>query len=327
LLANHRVLHISGGFPLDKHIRLMTKKQGSGTRIAILLTVIAIAITAIITVIVLSSTDQDWRVTPEGVLEYPKCTPDYQLTILETTDNHTLYEVAFTSRGAQIAGLMRVPKREKDVPGIVLLPGATVTKEGEQGLANYLCSLGYASIAIDQRNLGAVDMRGDLQMFVNGEEPTEHRMVHDALAAAEVLRSHPGIDPFRIVFAGESNGARFAIIACALDPEARGVVAISTCGYDIDTAIASGNLNNLDVIRFYKSIDPDTYLSKIAPRKFVMIHSMNDTIIPYENAQRTYEKAFEPKELHTVVTATHGYCNEMDAVIKTELETMLLLAH
>ena len=214
MLANHRVLCLSGGFTLDKHIRLMTKKQSSGTRTAILLIVIAIAV--IVTVIFLSDTDQDWRVTPEGVLEYQKCTLDYQFTILETTDNHTLYEVAFTSRGAQIAGLMRMPKHEKDVPGIVLLPGATVTKEGEQGLAKYLCSLGYASIAIDQRNLGVVDMQADLQVFVNGEEPTEHRMVHDAVAAAEVLRNQPGVDPERIVFAGESNGARFAIIACAL---------------------------------------------------------------------------------------------------------------
>lgn len=213
-----------------------------------------------------------------------------------------------------------------DIPGVVLLPGATVTKEGEQGLAKYLCSLGYASIALDQRNVGVIDMRGDLRMFLNGEEPTEHKMVHDALAAAEVLRDQPEIDLERIVYAGESNGARFAIIACALDLKARGVIAISTCGYGIDAAIASGKLDDPDMIRFYKSIDPETYLDKIPPRKFVMLHSVNDTIIPYENAKRTYAKADEPKELHTVECTTHGHCKEMDAFIKTELETMVFLA-
>lgn len=288
---------------------------------------LAIVITAIVAVILLSGcfTRPDWRVTNEGMLEYPKCTPDYQLTPLETTDNYTLYEVRFTSRDMQIAGLIRMPKNqhEIDVPGIVLLPGATVTKEGEQGLATYLCSLGYASIALDQRNLGVVDMRGDLQMFMNGEEPTEHKMVHDALAAAEVLRNQPGIDPDRIVFAGESNGARFAIIACALDPKTRGVIAISTCGYGVDAAIASRKLVDSEAIRFYKSIDPETYLGEIPPKKFVMIHSMNDTIIPYEDAEQTYAKAVEPKELHTVECATHGYCKEMGAVIKTELEAMV----
>ena len=290
---------------------------------------IVVVIAVIVSAIFLSGcvTRPDWRVTDDGMVEYPdaECTPEYQLTIVETAYNYTLYEVTFTSRDTEMSGLMRMPgtPHEKDVPGVVLLPGATVTKEGEQGLAKYLCGLGYASIAIDQRNLGVVDMQGDLRMFRDGNEPTEHKMVHDALAAAEVLRNQPGIDPERIVFLGESNGARFAIIACALDPEARGVIAISTCGYGVDSAIASGQLNDPDVIRFYRSIDPETYLGKIPPRKFVMIHSLNDTVIPYENAQQTYAKAGEPKELHTVGTATHGYCNEMDAVIKTELETTL----
>ena len=291
--------------------------------------VFAIASIIIIVVILISGCvtkqAQDWAVTSEGMLKYPKCTPEYQLTTLETADNYTLYKVAFTSRGTEISGLIRMPVAPagKLVPGVVLLPGATVTKEGEQGLAKYLCSLGYASITIDQRNLGVVDIQGDLQMFLNGEEPTEHKMVHDALAAAAVLRAQPGIDAERIVYAGESNGARFAIIACALDPEARGVIAISTCGYGIEDAIASGRLNDPEEIRFYRSIDPDTYLDKIPPRKFVMIHSLNDTVIHYENALRTYAKGDKPKELHTVGTATHGYCKEMDAFIKTELEEML----
>ena len=291
--------------------------------------VFAIASIIIIVVILISGCvtkqAQDWAVTSEGMLKYPKCTPGYQLTTLETADNYTLYKVTFASRGTEISGLMRMPVAPagKLVPGVVLLPGATVTKEGEQGLAKYLCSLGYASIAIDQRNLGVVDIQGDLQMFLNGEEPRENKMVHDALAAAAVLRAQPGIDAERIVYAGESNGARFAIIACALDPEARGVIAISTCGYGIEDAIASGRLNDPEEIRFYRSIDPDTYLDKIPPRKFVMIHSLNDTVIHYENALRTYAKGDKPKELHTVGTATHGYCKEMDAFIKTELEEML----
>ena len=269
-------------------------------------------------------TRDGWRVTNEGVLEYrgnPEC--DYQLKTLETTGNHTLHEVVFMSRGKQIAGLLRIPNREEEVPGVVLLPGATVTKEGEQGLAKYLCSLGYASIAIDQRNLGGIDVQSDLRLFLNDEEPTEHRMVHDALVAAEVLRKKSGIDPERIVYLGESNGARFAITACALDPNARGMIAVSTCGYDVDSAIATGQLNDRDMIRFYRSIDPGTYLTGIAPRKFVMIHSLNDTIIQYDSAQRTYTRAVAPKELYTVGTATHGYCTEMDEFIKTELEGMV----
>jgi fermentation-respiration switch protein FrsA (DUF1100 family) len=221
-----------------------------------------------------------------------------------------------------VAALLRIPAAKAAVPGIVLLPGATVTKEREQGLAKYLSSLGYASITPDQRNLGAIDMQSDLQMFLKGNEPTEHKMVHDALVAAEILRRIPGIDPERIVYAGESNGGRFAIIASALDTNARGTMAISTCGFGTDAAISSGMLTDKDEIRFYRSIDPDTYLGKITPRPLVMIHSRNDTIIAYRLAEQTFARAFVPKALHAVNCSRHGYCPEMNEYLEKELRNM-----
>jgi fermentation-respiration switch protein FrsA (DUF1100 family) len=167
-----------------------------------------------------------------------------------------------------------------------------------------------------------IDIQGDLSIFLKGGLPVEHEMAHDALIAAEILRNQKEIDPNDIVYAGESNGARFAIIACALDPKARGVLAISTCGYDTDSAIASGKLQNADAIRFYRSIDPDTYLSKIPNRTLVMIHSQNDPIIPIELAEQTYAKAFVPKVMHVVQCVKHGYCGEMNHFLERELRAM-----
>jgi len=262
-----------------------------------------------------------WQVSEDGLLRYSLSQSKYELGPCEDSDNSTSCVVVFKSRGADVAGLLRIPKacQVKGTPGVVLLPGATVTKEQEQGLAKYLCSLGYASITLDQRNLGGIDMQGDFEKFLKDEEPTEHKMVHDALVAAEVLRSRPEIDESRIIYAGENNGARFAIIACALEPRSKGVIAISTCGYGADDVIASGKLNDPDAVRFYRSIDPETYLDKIPPKKFVMLHSQNDPIIPCEYANRTYEKAFEPKELYTVDCAVHGRCPQMDASLEKEL--------
>ncbi|AET64856.1 alpha/beta hydrolase [Methanothrix harundinacea] len=238
----------------------------------------------------------------------------------------SLRELRFSSRGAEVAALLREPsaKRPEGFPGVVLLPGATVTKEQEQGLAELLSGLGYATIALDQRNRGGVDVGGDLEMFINGQEPTEHKMVHDALAAAEVLRMQPEIDPDRIVYLGESNGGRFAIIASALDRRSRGVVAISTCGYDVEgEEIDLLRMSGPDAVRFLRSIDPDTYLERIPPRRLVMIHSKNDTVIPVDSASRTYQKALEPKAMHIVDCATHGRCGEMDPYIEEELARMV----
>ena len=270
-------------------------------------------------------TSQEWSVDNDGFLKYPGCEPDYQLTLLETTDNYTLHSVNFTSRDTTIKGLLRIPHTEHtddQVPGIVLLPGATVTKESEQGLAEYLRGLGYGSIAIDQRNLGGINMEDDLTAFLHDKEPTQHKMVHDALSAARVLRDQPTINPARTLYLGESNGGRFAIIASALDSDARGVIAISTCGYGIDAAVTSGQIREPDMVRFYRSIDPDTYLNEISPRKFVMIHSLNDTTIPYDSAQQTYMKIGGLKSLHTTRKDGHGYSAEMNPFLEKELAEM-----
>lgn len=297
------------------------------SRTTLQLLAVAIVIFAIVVAMHLASSGQGWQVTGDGRLQYSIPKPEYHLKPLEIKNDCQLLEVAFESRDQQIEGLLLRPETNssrgnKSIPGIVLLPGATVTKEREQGLARYLCSLGFASLTLDQRNLGAIDPLGDLQKFLKGIEPTEHKMVYDALAAAEVLRAQPDIDPDRITYIGESNGGRFAIIACALDSKARGVIAISTCGYGTGSAISSGELHDPDVIRFYRSIDPDTYLDKIPPRKLVLIHSLNDTLIPYELAEGTYAKAARPKDMHLVGCTIHGFCAEMSAYLEKELKEL-----
>jgi hypothetical protein len=147
-------------------------------------------------------------------------------------------------------------------------------------------------------------------------------MVYDALAAAEILRAQPNIDPGRIIYAGESNGGRFAIMACALDGKAKGVLAISTCGYGTEDAVSAGRLTDPEMIKFLRSVDPETYLARIAPRPFVMIHSRNDTVIPFDYAEGTFARAFNPKSFHAVGCTKHGYCTDMNTYIEEELKKM-----
>ena len=137
-----------------------------------------IGIGALLVGVILSSEIEDeWRVTDDGFLEYPTPTPEYRLISSEALSGSNLSEVRFSSRGAEVAGLLRIPEAQPQqpggIPGVVLLPGATINKEQEQGLAELLSGLGYASIALDQRNLGGVDMRSDLETFLEGQEPTE----------------------------------------------------------------------------------------------------------------------------------------------------------
>jgi fermentation-respiration switch protein FrsA (DUF1100 family) len=166
-----------------------------------------------------------------------------------------------------------------------------------------------------------VDFKYDYSLFQDGMEPVEHKMVFDALRSVDVLRQDSRIDPKRIAIIGESNGGRFAIIATALDPGIKGVIGISTSGYDTESQLAG--INDETLIRFYRSIDPDTYLGFLPPRKLVMLHSDNDNIIPIALAKKTFEKAKEPKQFYEVTTGTHGFSEGMREPLENETRQML----
>lgn len=261
----------------------------------------------------------EWSVSDKGILSYdlPEKV-DYSITEANTTENgNALKSLTFTSEHSIIQGLMRLPLSGKKVPGIVVLPGAGITKEEQQGLASELADMGYATITIDQRKQGVVSPETDLELFEEGKEPFEYSMVYDALMAAEVLRDQREVDPENIAMLGISNGGRFAIIATALDPRIKGVIGISTSGYQ--TGSIDKNMINENAYKFYKSIDPDNYIAAISPRKVVMIHAVNDTIIPYSMAEDTFELAKEPKAMYTVNGSTHGYSPSAKGELEKEL--------
>ncbi len=271
-----------------------------------------------------------WSISEAGTLSFtkreePLFTAHEIKDIYFPENSDTLKLLSFGSQGDKIQALLRIPAKSNSslgFPGIILLPGATVRKESEQGLAVELAKMGYATLAIDQRNLGSVSVEKDLELFRSGLEPFEYTMVYDALKAADVLAVQPEIDPKRLAILGESNGGRFAMIACALDPSLKGVIGISTAGYgteDIDPSFVADN----ETYRFYRSIDPDTYLPTLSPVKFVLIHSFNDTVIPYEAALKTFALAKEPKVMYIVSDATHGYTSSMHPYLEKELALIL----
>ncbi len=267
-----------------------------------------------------------WTVNKDGVLSYPENRGKVDVQVLNITkgNNYTLETISFQSKDYTVEGLLRIPLSDKKVPAVVILPGATVHKEGTQGLAEIFANMGIASLGIEQRNVGGVDPRYDYELFAEGVEPIEHKMVFDALRSVDVLRQDPRIDATRIATVGESNGGRFAIIAAAIDPGIRGVIGISTSGYDTESQLAIAHITDESVIRFYLSIDPETYFGLLPPRKLVMMHSVNDTIIPIDLAKKTFDKAKEPKAFYTVTTGTHGFSEGMRVPLENEISGMLL---
>ncbi|NJD52689.1 MAG: alpha/beta hydrolase [Candidatus Methanoperedens sp.] len=300
----------------------LKKAEKKSSVISSIYVVIGIFILLVLVYYFIPQGSDKWAVSDKGILSYPENRGKVDVKILETEPgpDYILKNISFSSKDYNVEGLLRIPVAGKKVPGVVILPGATVPKEGTQTLADIFSSMGYANIGIEQRNRGGVDTNYDYGLWKKELEPVEHKMVFDALRAVDVLRQEPSIDPDRIAIVGESNGGRFAIIATAIDPGISGVIGISTSGYDIESQI--NDIRDENIIRFFRSIDPGTYLGFIPPRKFVMIHSVNDTIIPVQLARKTFEKANEPKQFYTVTTGTHGYSEGMKEPLENELKSM-----
>ncbi len=270
--------------------------------------------------------EPEYFVSNEGILFYPKNRGDliYTRTLFNQTENYTQEKVIFGSKGTKIYGYLFLPKTKNKVPAIVFLPAAQATKEdGGFNNALRLISMGYAVFTIDQRGIGETggkitNMDEEFNLFINKKEPIQHQMVYDVLRSFDFLKEVKEVNKNKIAFMGESMGGRFAIIAAAIERNSNGVVVISTSGYGTVAKV------NTDALDFFKSINPDTYMKLISPRKVIMIHTENDDVVPLDNALYTFNLANEPKRFLLIKDkeCKHGYCDKMYEGLKKELEDL-----
>ncbi|MAG91904.1 hypothetical protein CMO83_04470 [Candidatus Woesearchaeota archaeon] len=268
-----------------------------------------------------------WLVDKGGYLFYPsnRGMIEFNRENISETDTLLISKIIFPSKQGNVYGLLVLPKSvTNQVPGVVLLPGAGVSKESELELAKTISELGAAVFTIDQRGVGETNgifpsLDEDYADFLQAKEPVQHLMIYDALRAYDLLFSAPFVDPDRIIIAGESLGGRVAIIAAAIDRRVDGVLAISSAGFDFED---KGDQNR-DV--FLKSIDSDHYIDLVSPRKLVMIHSINDNIIPITSAIKSFSKAQQPKRFILIndTSCNHGYCDSMYDGIVESLEFLV----
>ena len=267
------------------------------------------------------SSEIGWKVSKEGIMRFK--VPDkieFSKTPYNENEYFTIEKIIYQSKDAQIHGLLITPYSLEELPGLVYLPGAGVSKESALNVSATIASLGFIVLVIDQRGIGETkaplaNIDRDFAGFTDKKEPFQHLMVYDALLAARILDKMPGIEKGSIFIAGESMGGRNAMIAAAIGPSIKGVLAISSSGFGF---LPKGDEEK---DRFIESLDPDNYVRLIPPRRFVMLHNIQDQMIPFDSAVATYKTAGEPKNFFYIneTSCKHGYCAGMHTALKESL--------
>jgi uncharacterized protein len=253
--------------------------------------------------------EASYRVSQNGILQVTCPAPsDVKESVLPENASLRLTRVVFRSVDRDVAGLLAAPEAPRY--GIVLAPGAGVTKVDERSRCLAYAEAGCACMVLDLRgNGGETDgtpfsPQQDYQRYVKGEWPEVYATVCDLITARRILASRYGVPVYAM---GASNGGRWAALAAVADPEFAGYIGVSTSGFDIAGSEYRGSAR-----QFLLSIDPAYSIGGIAPRPVYLFHAPMDPIIPYEQGQALFERAGDPKTFISF-NGTHGENSEVDS--------------
>lgn len=255
---------------------------------------------------------QSWSVDASGHLTFAARGPiEANSTPSDlSSDNYTIETITYKSFGDDIYASLCIPKNVTRPPVVIVLPAATITKELDLPMAQYLAAMGYASLTLDERGNGgqtggmfAGNWTDGFESYENGSVPIQYKQVYDALKGLDYVQSRSDLNGSDTAILGESIGGMWSIIAAGVEPQFKGVIAVSSENFDFPT------YDDADVNKFLGSVEPSNYLSLLPPRKLVMIHFTNDAIIPVANGKALYNNASQPKAWYQYEGNIHGLPN------------------
>jgi alpha-beta hydrolase superfamily lysophospholipase len=171
--------------------------------------------------------------------------------------------------------------------GVVVLHGASSSKESHFDFARVCRGSGLAALCFDARGHGRSE--GDF-----GPDA-----IDDVLAMRELLGAHAP----RVALRGSSMGGFCAIHAAARDPSVSAVVALCPAPEDrLLRGLRSGELDfrcdRAATESWLESLDLYEAVARLAPETaLLLLHARGDEQIPYTVSESLYAAAHEPKRL------------------------------
>jgi fermentation-respiration switch protein FrsA (DUF1100 family) len=184
-----------------------------------------------------------------------------------------------------------VPARSASI-GHILLCHGNAGNVGDRVIhAQQLSQAGFDVLLFDYRGYGRSTGR-----------PDEEGTYRDARAARTTLIDHPGVDPSRVLYLGESLGGAVAL-ALALESPARGLILQSTF-----TSIRDAARRHYPFLP--AGIVPDAYpsLRRIPALSvpLLVLHGERDNIVPLSHGQALFDAAPGEKRMHVFAGLGHN---------------------
>jgi dienelactone hydrolase len=128
--------------------------------------------------------------------------------------------VRFFSGDAHCVGRLTLPAAGQPVPAVVLCTGFAGTQDTPalRAAARAFAGAGYGALTFDYRRFGASE--GTPRQVIRLDD-----QLHDIAGALDFLRSHPRVDPERLVLWGTSLGGGHAVVAGSRSPDVAAVIA------------------------------------------------------------------------------------------------------
>lgn len=225
----------------------------------------------------------------------------------------------------KLAAVFYLPKSasaSKPAPGVIVAHGLGSKKENHLVYTEYLAEQGFASLAFDWRGHG--ESAGNL----------DDHTLDDVGAAIAYLSRRPEVDKTRLAIRSTSMGAYMALHAAALDARLKAVVAIAPASEAILLAGVAPLKAGKDAIDYTQGARVQrkplsawlekqnlmAAVARIAPRAVFFIHCKGDEIIPYQETEKLYAAAGEPKRLLLLDDGHHRFAQQDGTVHRLSME-------